>query len=99
MNSFLKILIIVVAVLLATAILTKPSNKTCYDKVKAALEAAHHQVAMYLSHDKNSDKKVVSSITIKDRILYKEIYFYELGSNKKVAIGALTKIFLISNPK
>lgn len=79
--------------------MTKPSNKICYDKVKAALEAAHHQVAIYISHDKDSDQKVISSISIKDRILYKEIYFYELGSTKKVAVGAFTKIFLISHPK
>ena len=99
MNSFLKVLIIVVTILVVAAILTKPSNKTCYDKVKTALEAAHHPVAMYLSHEKNRDSKVVSSITIKDRFLYKEIYFYELGANKKVAIGAVTRIFLISDPK
>ena len=99
MNSFFKVLIIVVTILAAAAILTKPSDQACYEKVKTALETANHQVAIYISHDKDSDKKVVSSITIKDRIVYKEIYFYEVGSNKKVAIGALTRIFLISHPK
>src|SRR5690348_16866858 len=99
MSSFFKILIIVITILAVAAILTKPSDETCYIKVKEALENAHHQVAIYIEHEKSSDKKVVSSITIKDRILYKEIYFFELGSTKKVAIGALTKIFLISHPK
>jgi hypothetical protein len=99
MNSFLKVLIIVITILAIAAILTKPSDEICYNKVKEALEAAHHQVAIFIEHDKNNDKKVASSITIKDRVLYKEIYFYELGSNKKVAIGALTRIFLISHPK
>ena len=99
MSSFLKILIIVITILAVAAILTKPSDDTCYTKVKEALENAHHQVAIYIEHKKNSDEKVISSITIKDRILYKEIYFFEVGSNKKVAIGALTKIFLISHPK
>ena len=99
MLSFLKVFIIVVTILLAAAILTKPSDKNCYDKVKAALEAANHPVALYLSHNKNSNQKVISSLTIKDKFLYKEIYFYELGATKKVAIGALTRIFLISHPK
>jgi hypothetical protein len=99
MNSFLKILIIVVTIAAVIAILTKPTSKDCYDKVKEALETANHQVAIYISHDKESEGKPVSSITIKDRIFYKDIYFFELGSTKKVARGAFTKVFLIANPK
>jgi len=99
MKSFFKILIIIVTIAAIVAILTKPTSKACYDKVKTALENANHQVAIYISHEKGSEGKPVSSITIKDRILYKDIYFYELGANKKVARGAFTKIFLISNPK
>jgi hypothetical protein len=99
MKSFFKILIIVVTILCAVGILTKPSDKKCYDTVKEKLEAAHHKVAIYLSHDKPDDKKVVSSITIKDRVLYKDIYFFELGANKKVAVGAINRIYLIAEPK
>jgi len=99
MLSFLKVLIIVVTIEIGVAILTKPSDKTCYDKVKVALEAANHQVALYLSHNQKSGQKVISAISVKDKFLYKEIYFYELGATRKVAIGAFTRIFLISNPK
>jgi hypothetical protein len=99
MKSFLKILIIIVTIAAAIAILTKPTSKDCYDTVKEALESANHQVAIYVSHDKESEGKPVSSITIKDRIFYKDIYFFELGATKKVARGAFTKIFLIPNPR
>jgi hypothetical protein len=99
MKSFSKILIIIVTIAAIIAILTKPTSKDCYDKVKEALESANHQVAIYISHEKGSEGTPVSSITIKDRIFYKDIYFFELGANKKVARGAFTKVFLITNPK
>lgn len=79
--------------------MTKPSDETCYNEVKAALEKANHKVALYISHEKGKEGKSVSSITIKDKILYKDIYFWELGKTKKVARAAFTKIFLIENPK
>ncbi|MBS1608651.1 MAG: hypothetical protein JSS70_07815 [Bacteroidetes bacterium] len=99
MNSFFKPLIIVVTIVAVIAILTKPNSQTCYDKVNEALEKANHHIALYISHEKGNEGKMLSSITIKDRIFYKDIYFFELGVNKKVARGAFTKIFLIDNPK
>lgn len=99
MMSFIKGLIIFLTIVAVIAILTKPSSETCYKEVKEALEKTSHKVAVYISHEKGQEGKPITSITIKDRILYKDIYFFELGSNKKVARGAFTKVFLIKEPE
>ena len=99
MQRFLYILMTIILIILIVAIITKPSKDESYDKVKAALEAANHKVALFVSHSKQDSGKVFSSIAIRDRIFYREIYFLELGKNRKVAIAAFTKIFLLNPEK
>ncbi|MGC4036304.1 MAG: hypothetical protein QM764_10095 [Chitinophagaceae bacterium] len=96
--KFLKVLIIVVTVIAIIAILTKPSSQKCYTEVETALKATQHQISLYIEHDKDGNKKPMSSITVKDKFFYKEVYFFELGKNTKVAYGAFMKVFLITNP-
>jgi len=95
MKRFLSALLIIVPIVLLIAIVTKPGYDKSYNTVKEALEATNHKVALFLSHKKDTKGQVFSSITVKDRIFYREIYFAEFGKTRKVAIAAFTKIFLL----
>ena len=102
MQRFLYILMTLILIAALVAIFTKPSYDESYNKVKTALEAAHHKVGLFLSHEKDSKdtaSKVYSALSVRDRIFYREIYYFEFGKNKKVAIAAFRKIYLLDPEK
>ena len=97
MKKFLNIFSIVALVILAVAFFTKPSYSDSLLRISHELDAHGYQAGFYFTHRGiNNPVAVHSTIEIKDRIFYREIYCPINGKTKKIAIAAFTRLFLIN---
>jgi hypothetical protein len=97
MKKLINTVLVVLLIVFVIAYFTKPSASTCTSKVTQELEKRGYKVAIHILRDKNDHVTGVSNdLTIKDRMLYRDIYYPYEGDERKIAIGAFGKIFLVN---
>jgi hypothetical protein len=97
MKKVLNVKLLVLFILAVIAYFTKPSDEQCRTKITQELNKRGYKVAIYFQRDKNNQiKGLVNDISIKDRLIYKDVYYYFEGENKKIGLGAFGKVFLVN---
>lgn len=98
MRKVLTITWVVLLVILTVAVFTKPSYEQTYFKISHELNSRGYQAGLYFNYDKvghRSSSNPNSTIVIKDRLFYRDVYFPIKGKVQRVAIAAFTKLFLV----
>ncbi|HVZ57573.1 MAG TPA: hypothetical protein VG870_12990 [Chitinophagaceae bacterium] len=97
MKRALNISFIILFFLGVIAYLSKPSDTKCRTRITEELTKRGYLVSIYIQRDNNNQiKGLVDDLTIKDRLVYKDIYYYFQGEEKKIAVAAIGRIFLIN---
>jgi hypothetical protein len=98
-RKFFTIVWIAILITLIVAIFTKPSYDETFFKVSNVLNARGYRAGLFFNYDKyghRSSPDLKSTVVIKDRLFYRDVYFPVNGETKKVAVAAFTKLFLVN---
>jgi len=98
MKRAITITWITLLIVLIVAIFTKPSYEQTFFKISHELNSRGYQSGLYYKYDKmghHTSDKPFSTVVIKDRLFYRDIYFPINGKVQRIAIAAFTRLFLI----
>ena len=98
MKRAINITWIILLIVLVAAIFTKPSYEETFFKISHELNSRGYQSGIYFKYDKvgrRTSNTLYSTVVIKDRVFYRDIYFPINGKVQRIAIAAFTKLFLI----
>jgi hypothetical protein len=99
MKKIINIIWIILLIILTVAFFTKPSYQESMLKISHELNSRGYQAGLYYNYDKighHTSENLNSTVVIKDRLFYRDIYFPINGKVRKVAIAAFTKLFLVN---
>ena len=98
MKKIFTILWFVLLVILTVAVFTKPSYDQTFFKISHELNSRGYQAGLFFNYDKlghRSSPNPNSTIVIKDRLFYRDVYFPINGKVQRIAVAAFTRLFLI----
>jgi len=99
MKKALNITWIILLIVLVVAIFTKPSYQETFFKISYELNTRGYQSGLYFKYDElghRTSDKVNSTVVIKDRLFYRDVYFPINGKVQRIAIAAFSRLFLIN---
>ncbi|MES1217641.1 MAG: hypothetical protein ABUT20_19185 [Bacteroidota bacterium] len=99
MKKTLMISWILILIILTVAVFTKPSYDDTFFRISKELNSRGYQAGLFYNYDKvghTTSKNPSSTIVIKDRLFYRDIYFPINGKVQRIAIAAFTRLFLIN---
>ena len=98
MKRALNITWIILLIVLTVAIFTKPSHQETFFKITRELNSRGYQSGLYFKYDRlghRSSDTANSTVVIKDRLFYRDVYFPIKGKVQRIAIAAFSRLFLI----
>lgn len=99
MRKVINTVWIILLGILTVAFFTKPSYNDTFFRISHELNSRGYQAGLYYNYDKinhHTSDKLNSTIEIRDRLFYRDVYFPINGKVRKVAIAAFTRLFLIN---
>ena len=98
MKRAINITWIILLIVLAVAIFTKPSHEETFFKISKELNSRGYQSGLYYKYDNvghHTSNTPYSTVVIKDRLFYRDIYFPIKGKVQRIGIAAFSRLYLI----
>lgn len=98
MRKAFMIVWIIVLVIAAIAVFTKPSYQQTFYKISHELNSRGYLAGAYYKYDSinhHTDARAQTPVVIKDRLFYRDIFFPINGKVQRIAIAAFGRLFLI----